>query len=190
MIVVVGRLDQPRTALVAHGATARGARVEVVATAAPGAVGDRHLAELAAVGVGHAAVLRTPAASLGPADLELALRYLPDIGVVVVADDAAALGATAAAAAAWSGARLVLVATTDAADETPTTGVADVVPIVLEAPASDPDGAFAGLVGALAVGLDGGADAAGAWAAMLDALGIEPVGGSQARSVRPRRAAR
>ncbi|HXI46082.1 MAG TPA: hypothetical protein VNH13_07260 [Candidatus Acidoferrales bacterium] len=189
MIVVVGRLDQPRTALVAHRATARGARVEVVATAAPGAVGDRHLAELAAVGVGHAAVLRTPAASLGPADLELALRYLPDIGVVVVADDAAALGATAAAAAAWSGARLVLVATTDAADETPTTGV-DVLPIVLEAPTSDPDGAFAGLVGALAVGLDGGADAAGAWAATLDALGIEPVGGSQARSVRPRRAAR
>ena len=190
MIVVVGRLDQPRTARSARHAAAAGARVEVVATAAPGAPGDRHLAELAAAGIGHAAVLRTPAASLDPTDLDLALRYLPDIRVIVVADDAAALGDTASAAATWSGARLVVVAPADTAADLPdgTASAGDVAVaerIVLEAPATDPDGAFAGLVGTLAARLDEGADAAAAWAATLGALGVERAGGTDGGTVSP-----
>jgi hypothetical protein len=182
VIVVVGRLDRPRTVEVARRAAASGRRAEIAATAPPGTTGDTQLAVLAAAGIGHAAVLRTPSASLDPADLELALRYLPDIRVVVVADDVAVLGATAAAAAAWAGAELILV--TSATSFAPP-GI-DPRTTVLAGPSADPDGAFAGLVGQLAARLDAGTAIADAWDETLAALAIEPADAP----VRPPRAAR
>lgn len=113
----------------------------------------------------------TEGLSMDAADLELALRYLPDYRVVVLASDAdpAAL-ATVVAAAGWAGAHLiVLVATASTTNELP----ADAT--VLERPPADPDGAFARVVAAYAVALDQGrepraafdeASGSGGWAAV------------------------
>lgn len=113
--------------------------------------------------------------SLGPAgsatldggDLELALRYLDGFSVVVVAEplEASSLEIVAEAAA-YAGASLVVVAPGGAAAGTVPDGA-----IVLEAPASDPDGVFARTVGAYAAALDAGADPAGALAAVTAAEG-------------------
>ncbi|HET7182387.1 MAG TPA: hypothetical protein VFI15_09170, partial [Candidatus Limnocylindrales bacterium] len=84
-------------------------RVEVVGLAPAGADGDRLLLELASAGVGHATVTRSAAATIEPADLELALRYLPDVRVVVLVAPEAALLRTAASGSSWSDAALVLV---------------------------------------------------------------------------------
>ena len=165
MIAVVGRLDGA-TLAIARRAVRAGAAAELVATIPPGPAGDRALLDVAAAGIGHAAALRSPATSLEPADLELALRYLPDVRVVVVAMDAQALGAVAGSSAAWAGARLVVVAA-EGADRLP--GDA----IVLAPPASDPDEAFAGTVAALAARLDGGEEPTSAWAAVTRDLGLE-----------------
>jgi hypothetical protein len=102
-----------------------------------------------------------PAApTLDSGDLQLALRYLPDYRVVVVADplDDPALG-TVVAAARWAGAQLILVvaAASNAA------AIPDEA-TVLEAPALDPEGAFAAVVGAYAAALDRGAPPAEAFA--------------------------
>ena len=168
MIAVVGRLGEVRTLAIARRIARLGGRAEVVLTVPPGASGDGRLVDLAAAGVGHAAALRSPAAALDPADLQLALRYLPDIGVVVVAADAAALAPTATEAAAWAGARLIVVA-----DDLDAAGEPGADAIVIGAPRTDPDEAFAGIVAALAVRLDGGEDAAPAWRAVERDLGLE-----------------
>jgi hypothetical protein len=100
------------------------------------------------------------ALTLDGGDLQLALRYLPDYRVVVVADalDDLALR-TVGAAARWAGAQLivVVVAASKAA------AIPDEA-TVLEAPAVDPDGAFAAVVGAYAAALDRGAPPAEAFA--------------------------
>ena len=111
--------------------------------------------------------------SVDAADLELALRYVPDYRVLVLASDldASSLSAVVAASA-WSGAHLVALlsdgASTDTLPETAT---------VLERPARDPDGAFGAMVAAYAVALDRGSDPAdafaaaqrtGAWASVAD----------------------
>jgi pfkB family carbohydrate kinase len=119
----------------------------------------------------------TAVARAGPAldagDLQLALRYLPDYRVVVVADglDEAAL-TTVVAAGRWAGAQLIVVVPAGASAP----GVPDDA-TVLESPAIDADGAFAAVVGAYAAALDRGAnpeeafDSASAesgWAAVAD----------------------
>ena len=98
--------------------------------------------------------------TLDSGDLELALRYLPDYRVLVVADplDETAL-ATVAAAGRWAGAQLIVVV---AAGST-APGLPDDA-TVLEAPALDADGAFAAVVGAYAAALDRGASPADAFA--------------------------
>jgi hypothetical protein len=116
-------------------------------------------------------------AAAGPAldggDLQLALRYLPDYRVVVVADglDEAALS-TVVAAGRWAGAQLIVVVA--AGSSAP--GVPDDA-TVLEAPAVDADGAFSAVVGAYAAALDRGANpeeafasasAESGWAAVAD----------------------
>ena len=117
---------------------------------------------------------REPGPALDPADIELALRYLPDYRVLVVAD---ALSNPALevvlAASRWSGAALVILLA--AGSEAPTlTSEATVI----EAPEVDPDDAFASVVGAYAAALDRGeepaeafatASSAGGWAAVADA---------------------
>ena len=172
---------------IARRAAATGARTEVVGVAPAGPVGDRQLVQLAAASVGHATVTRSEANAIEPADLELALRYLPDVRAIVLVAPPAPLLATALAASSWSGATLVVVgpldadavAAIDAAGSDAATAAsanpaaASAAPIVLDPPASDPDGAFAGVVAALAVRLDAGEDPAAAWAATVTSLAID-----------------
>lgn len=182
-MIVVGVLlpgsSAARVGEIARRAAATGARTEVVGVAPPGALGDRQLVELATAGVGHATVTRSAAADIEPADLELALRYLPEVRVVALVAPPALLLATAHAASAWSGAALLVVGPLDA-DAVAAIDLAGAgdggtrAPIVLEPPAHDPDGAFAGVVAALAVRLEAGEDLAGAWRSTLAALAIDP----------------
>jgi sugar/nucleoside kinase (ribokinase family) len=110
-----------------------------------------------------------PTSSLGPEDLDLALRYLTSFGVLVVAQ--AVTPATLAAAvenAAYAGAHLVLI---DAAGEMPAVPADDLT--VLESPDGDPDGDFAGLVGRYTAALDGGISPAAAFRTALGPIGAE-----------------
>ena len=111
--------------------------------------------------------------TLDPADLELALRYLPDYRVLVVADPLppATLDVVTAASR-WSGAALVVLVQAGSAPPSLDPGAT-----VLAAPDDDPDDAFAGIVGAYAAALDRGeepaeafatASASGGWAAVSD----------------------
>src|SRR5512132_3042976 len=112
MIVVVGRVPvTPEPGLFAEPVAGRIARregqVEVVSVVPDGPAGDQTLARLAEAGIRHAATLRSSAATLDTADLELALRYLPDVRVIVLASDEVALRAAAVRAGTWSGAALI-----------------------------------------------------------------------------------
>lgn len=181
-ILAPGAASAPTVVEIARRAAGTGARTEVVGVAPVGPVGDRQLLELAAAGVGHATVTRSVARSIEPADLELALRYLPDIRAMVMVEPGGQMLATAHAASAWSGATLIVVGAADvdisaagpAEPEVAAAGAAALEPIVLEPPVHDPDGAFAGLVAALAVRLDAGEVPAIAWRATLAALAVDP----------------
>jgi len=109
--------------------------------------------------------------SLEPADIELALRYLPDYKVLVVADS---LGEpslrVALAAASWNGAALIVIVPagskqSHAGDDA----------TVIEAPPDDPDDAFAGIVGAYAAEIDRGEEPAEAFASASSTLGWSAV---------------
>ena len=159
---------------IARRAAVAGAGVQLVSVVADEAEGDAWLLELGTAGVGHAAVLREPARDLEAADLDLALRYLPEVRVVVVVEMPAPIVAAAAEQTQWSGAALIVVG--QAAGDGP--GLPATLPegaIVLEAPASDPDATFAGFVGAFAARLDAGATAADAWAATTRELAVDAV---------------
>jgi sugar/nucleoside kinase (ribokinase family) len=139
---------------------------------------DPHTAEMAAFDDDEHEPAADPASSapgptLEPADLELALRYLPDYRVLVIADPIppASLDVVLAASR-WSGAALVVLVHHGA--EAPALSPEATV---LEAPVDDPDDAFAGVVGAYAAALDRGeepaeafatASTAGGWAAVAD----------------------
>ena len=99
--------------------------------------------------------------SVDAADLELALRYVPDYRVLVVAADLdpSTLDAVVAAAG-WSGAHLVVLLTEGAAG----TGIPDAATALLRPP-TDPDGAFAAMVAGYAVALDRGDEPRSAFAA-------------------------
>ena len=156
---------------VARRAAATGARVEMVGSAAAGAEGDARLLALAEAGIGHATVIRSGADRLEAADLELALRYLPDVRAIVVMAPDRSLIPPAAAAAGWSGAGLVIVAPKpDGPDPSAAPNA-----IVLEPLSTDPDATFAGFVAALAVRLDAGDDPATAWNATTSSLAVDPV---------------
>lgn len=114
----------------------------------------------------------TPGLALEPADISLGLQYIREFRVLVAADalDEASV-AVIADGASFVDAALVLV--------TPRGQVTTGAPgsaIVLEAPAVDPDGAFAALVGRLAAALDRGADAADAFRAAIAEGGWERAG--------------
>jgi len=179
VIVVAGNLRSADPAAVtverlAERVAALGSRVEAVGILDPDGAGDQVLLRLRAAGVGHAAVLRSSAPALEPADLDLALRYLPDIKAIVLLEPAADVQAIAAASAAWSAAGLIVVRGPGEPSGGADTGPADRT-MVLAAPGRDPDGAFAGVVAALATRLEAGATPADAWAATVAALGVEPV---------------
>lgn len=113
-----------------------------------------------------------PGPTLEPADIELALQYLPDYRVLVVAEPLAPAALDVVLAASrWSGAALVIVLPhgADPVDIPDAT--------ILEAPDGDPDDAFASVVGGYAAALDRGeepaeafasASTAGGWAAAAD----------------------
>lgn len=174
MIVVCGDLAAggTRPADIARGAVVTGAGVQLVGVVPDDDDGDRSLIELAQSGVGHAAVLREPRRTLEPADLDLALRYLPEVRVVVLVEMPAAVVGVASDHAAWTGAALVVIG--GAAVDGPTLDLPTDA-TVLKAPERDPDGTFAGFVGAFAARLDAGETPADAWAATTSALAVDPV---------------
>ena len=162
----------------ALSAAAAGSEVQLVARVVDDPAGDAMLQHLTAGRVSHVATLRQPATPEGPvleaADLELALRYLTNVGVLVLAEIDPSLAGVAVEAAAWNHAALVILLP-------PGASVPDDLPgdaTVLAPPDTDPDGAFGSLVGAYAAALDRGIDAAtafrstiadaGAWAPVLD----------------------
>lgn len=188
MIVVVGHPVAIATptgtaagglaATVALSAASAGASVQLVARVVDDPDGDEILRHLSDGGVAHVATLRQPATADGPileaADLELALRYLTNVGVLVLAGGDPALAKVAVEAADWSQASLIVLVAPGA----PAPGDLPASSTVLSSPAADPDGAFGSLVGAYAAALDRGVDAAtafrttiaeaGAWSPVAD----------------------
>jgi hypothetical protein len=159
---------------IARRVVVAGAGAQLVGVVTDEAEGDAWLLELAAQGIGHAAVLREPARELEAADLDLALRYLPEVRIVVVVEMPAPIVAAAADQIQWSGAALIVVGRAASDSEISPPNLPDGA-IVLESPATDPDGTFAGFVGVLAARLDAGATAADAWAATTSELAVDPV---------------
>ena len=176
----------------ARAAAEAGAEVQLVGRIGDDAAADALLLQLAAAGVGHVAVLRDPArptplesepvevrpdavdpddpdaGSPGPlhsieldaGDVDLGLRYLTDFQVLVVLPPAAEdVVRVAVDGARWASAGLILVVEGEASPDLALPSDA----IVLAAPADDPDGAFATIVGRLAAALDRGADPAAAF---------------------------
>jgi pfkB family carbohydrate kinase len=124
---------------------------------------------------GDSASAATPSAGpvLEAADIELALRYLPDYRVLIVADPLP-LASLEVVLAARSWSEAVLIVLLRSGSEPPTL-IPDAT--VLEAPDSDPDDVFATVVGAYAAALDRGeepaeafatASTAGGWSAVTD----------------------
>jgi hypothetical protein len=173
-MIVVGVLGAGETSAVAEiarRAARSGARVEVVGVVAGDSTSDQALFELATAGVGHATVVRSARAVTEPADLELALRYLPDIRCVVLVAPPARLVETAVSGADYAGAPLVVVGPLDAEGLAVLDGRAS---IVLDPPAHDPDGTFAGFVGALAIRLDAGDEPQAAFRSTVAELSVDP----------------
>ena len=184
-------------ARIALAAAARGAHVQLVAKVGEDADGEALVLALAQGDVGHVAVQRdaahpTPLAvgaeeggdpddltaappggatglALDAADVDLALRYLTDFRVVVLADelDPAAVR-VAVAATGWSNATLIaVVAARGEPDGLPSDA------IVLGSPADDVGGAFDRLVGELAAAIDAGADPQAAFREVVGSAGWE-----------------
>ena len=110
--------------------------------------------------------------SLDAADVELALRYLPEYTTVVVAEPQPdAVVAIVVDAAAFAGAALLLVVDGAAGGSVPPASA-----VVFEAPGPDPDGAFATMLGELAAAIDRGTPVAAAFREVEGRLGLTPAG--------------
>lgn len=179
-MIVVGILGGPNAAAnelateVARRAAAAPVdpRVEMLGVVPGDAAWDQVMVQLAQARVGHATVVRSARGAMEPADLDLALHYLPDIRAIVLARPPATLLATALDAASWTGAPLLLIG--------PLEGEVPVAPagvqlLVVEAPERDPDGTFAGFVAAFAVRLDAGETLEAAWRGTLGSLAVDRV---------------
>ena len=141
------------------------ARATPLETVAPDAI-DEDAADGRPGSPGDAAARARPAGpALEAADVELGLRYLTDFAVVVLAEPAEpqTIVAVVADAARWGEARMILVV---GAGETVPDGLPGEV-TVFESPTSDPDGAFADLVGTFAA-VDRRRDRAGRGVPQLD----------------------
>jgi hypothetical protein len=174
-----------RACRVALAAARRGAGVELIGRAGEDPAGEALMLGLAKAGVGHVALLRDPARAtpivapsaeelellddtgerpapdgaadapvLEPEDVSLGLRYLPSYDVIVVTDDVVpGVVPVTVEAAAFTGARLIVLTPHGAAADEAASDAT-----VFEAPAVDPDGAFAEVVGSYAAALDSGAE--------------------------------
>jgi hypothetical protein len=193
-----------RGARIARLVAGRGAPVELVGSVGDDPEGDLTIVELGRAGIGHAAVLRDPAARtpveeggrtrergqaprLDAADVELGLRYMLDCKVLVVAERLSRDASAAAAAAAdYHGAALVVVLPGegggDAVGPTSPDGSWPPSATILQAPSDPEDGeedasgniAFETMVADFAVRLERGDDAAGAFRAALGDAAWEP----------------
>lgn len=201
MIVVLGRPEVTRSGddgqlvpggLAANVAMAIGRErgpVELVGSIGDDAEGDHVVVELGRAGVGHAALLRDPAARtpvvgqasserprprFSAADIELGLRYVPDCRVLVIAESMTVEAQAAALdGAAYHGAAVVMIA---AAGRIDAASLDDRVTL-LERPAAeddDEDGAsdidddaFVAFVAEYAARLDRGETPADAFRATL-----------------------
>ena len=108
-------------------------------------------------------------------DVDLGLRYLTDFNVLVLVPPATeSVARIAIEGARWASARLVLVVDhgTPAAVEVPPDA------IVLQAPADDPNGAFASVVGRLAAALDAGGSPEDAFARVVAGAGWSTASGT------------
>jgi sugar/nucleoside kinase (ribokinase family) len=181
VIVVLGRprLDE-RGALsgtagrVAVAARSAGAQVAIVGLVADDAAGDATVTELGRAGVGHAALLRQPGGGemrpLERADIELALRYVPECRVLVAAEALAADAlAAAAGAAAYHGAALICVTSPGGSQD----GLPEDATVLEEPSDEEAGGAFAELIGRYAAALAGGTSAAEAWKSAVEKSGWE-----------------
>ena len=108
------------------------------------------------------------AAPLDAGDVDLALRYLTESAVLVLAGGVdPGVARVVANAASWAAARLIVVVPTD--EQEPAGLPQDA--IVFAAPDTDPDGVFAAMVGSFAAALDDGDDPAAAFRSSLDSTG-------------------
>lgn len=196
---MLGRVDgEPvatgSTARIALAAAARGRAVQLVGKVGEDADGEALVLALAQGHVGHVAVQRDPAhptprvdpagddaagedgksprvePALDAADIELALRYLTEFRVIVVAGDLddAAVG-VAADAIGWSNGTLIAVVAEGGRE--PAGLPADA--IVLGSPTDDAE-AFDRLVGELAAAIDAGGDPRAAFRELVGSTGWEP----------------
>jgi hypothetical protein len=198
-----------------HAARA-GARVELVGKVGEDAAGERLIIALSRNGIGHAAVLRDPAArtpveerdadgeavdasgeeiaDVGPtqdragwpvldaADVQLALRYLPDIRTILVAEPTTnAVLSVVADAARYFEATLIVVASSGVsgvsgagvAGDGSVPGRASVAgDLVIESPANDPDGAFSAVLGEVVAAIDAGSGIDEALRRVEERLGV------------------
>ena len=186
-------------ARIALAAAARGAGVQLVGKVGEDADGEALVLALAQGHVGHVAVQRDPAhptpravhpddapdsdeltappaalssgLALDAGDVELALRYLTEFRVVVLAEELdPSTVRVAADAAAWSTGTLVVVV----ADGRPEPAGLPQDAIVLGSPADDSEGAFDRLVGGLAAAIDAGGDPQAAFRELVGSAGWEP----------------
>jgi ribokinase len=142
------------------------------------------LAEDSIDGDGYGGAPEPPAESVGglqleAPDVDLALRYLTDFAVVVLATPGEDLARVVASAVNWAGAHLVAVVPID--EHEPPELPAD--SIVFEAPEVDPDGAFATMVGSFAAALDAGEAAGDAFRATVAAQGWTESAEAEAEAV-------
>ena len=147
-------------------------RATPLETVAPDAI-DEEAAEddPDAGGADSAPVQAGPA--LEAADVELGLRYLTDFAVVVLAEPADPQTiAVVADAARWGEARMILVL---GAGQTVPDGLPGEV-TVFESPESDPDGAFADLVGTFAASIDEGTEPGAAFRSSIASDGWTEAG--------------
>lgn len=108
------------------------------------------------------------AVPLDAGDVDLALRYLIEFGVLVLASGVdPEVARVVANAASWAAARLIVVVP---ADEQEPAGL-PLDAIVFAAPNTDPDGVFAATVGSFAAALDDGDDPAIAFRSSVDSAG-------------------
>ena len=181
-MIIVGLLgaspDSAPVLEIARRAAAAGRKVEVVGLVPGDAGWDAALFDLAQAGAGHATVVRSQRNTMEPADLDLALRYLPDIRAVILVRPPTVLLSTAVAGADFSGAPLVVVgpleATAAAALDSHGSSRSTAEPIVLDPPDADPEASFAGFVAALAVRLDAGEAPDRAFRATVASLAVDP----------------
>ena len=177
-MIVVGVLAPPDPGAVvevARRAAAAGSKVEVVGMVPGDAAWDRVLYQLTDAGVGHATVVRSARGSVEPADIDLALRYLPDIRAVVLVQPPAAVLPSAVAGADFASATLIVVGPLDAGSMAALEARSgSAAPIVLDPPPADPDGTFAGFVATLAARLDAGEPPDAAFEATVAVLAVDP----------------